>query len=165
MEYAIYTDGACRGNPGPGGYGVVVIDQKNNCIIKTFSETCLNTTNNREELKAIIKAFEIINELQLEEKNICIFSDSAYAVNMINNWIWTWAKNNWKNSKKKEVENIDLVKIIFNYINKNYFDCQVKKINGHAGILGNELADALATSNFDKYSSIFKNSILDTLDE
>ena len=84
---------------------------------------------------------------------------------MINNWIWTWAKNNWKNSKKKEVENIDLVKIIFNYINKNYFDCQVKKINGHAGILGNELADALATSNFDKYSSIFKNSILDTLDE
>lgn len=145
----IYTDGACSGNPGPGGYGVVAIEDGQ--IIAVNSQSCENTTNNREELKAIIQAFELAFIFQ---KEVTIYSDSAYAVNMINDWIWNWAKNDWKNSKKKEVENIDLVKIIYNYITKENYNCQVIKVKGHAGEVGNELADALATLNHKKFIDI-----------
>lgn len=147
MGRIYYTDGACSGNPGPGGFGVVCIED--NTIKYKYSEQSEQTTNNREELKAILHIFE------LEEDNpneyICIFSDSAYAVNMLDNWIWTWAKNGWINSKKKEVENIDLVKSLYKYISKDFFHCQVFKVAGHAGCCGNEIADALATNNLRKY--------------
>jgi ribonuclease HI len=151
----IYTDGACSGNPGPGGYGVVAIEDGQ--IIAVNSQGCENTTNNREELKAIIQAFELASIFQ---KEVTIYSDSAYAVNMINDWIWNWAKNDWKNSKKKEVENIDLVKIIYNYITKENYNCQVIKIKGHAGEVGNELADALATLNHKKFIDICEKNDL-----
>lgn len=151
----IFTDGACSGNPGPGGYGVVAIE--NEQIIAVNSQSCENTTNNREELKAIIQAFELAFIFQ---KEVTIYSDSAYAVNMINDWIWNWAKNDWKNSKKKEVENIDLVKIIYNYITKENYNCQVIKVKGHAGEVGNELADALATLNHKKFINICEKNDL-----
>ena len=151
----IYTDGACSGNPGPGGYGVVAIEDGQ--IIAVNSQSCENTTNNREELKAIIQAFELASIFQ---KEVTIYSDSAYAVNMINDWIWNWAKNDWKNSKKKEVENIDLVKIIYNYITKENYNCQVIKVKGHAGEVGNELADALATLNHKKFIDICEKNDL-----
>lgn len=151
----IYTDGACSGNPGPGGYGVVAIEDEQ--IIAVNSQGCENTTNNREELKAIIQAFELASIFQ---KEVTIYSDSAYAVNMINDWIWNWAKNDWKNSKKKEVENIDLVKIIYNYITKENYNCQVIKVKGHTGEVGNELADALATLNHKKFINICEKNNL-----
>lgn len=151
----IFTDGACSGNPGPGGYGVVAIEDGQ--IIAVNSQSCENTTNNREELKAIIQAFELASIFQ---KEVTIYSDSAYAVNMINDWIWNWAKNDWKNSKKKEVENIDLVKIIYNYITKENYNCQVIKVKGHAGEVGNELADALATLNHKKFIDICEKNNL-----
>lgn len=148
----IYTDGACSGNPGPGGYGLVILKDDN--IIKwRQSGFCPNTTNNREEIKAILEAFRLA-DTYFPNEDIFIYSDSAYCVNMINDWIWTWANNGWKNSKKKEVENIDLVKEIYNYINKEFYHCQVMKISGHSGEAGNELADALATSNKRKYQKI-----------
>ena len=151
----IFTDGACSGNPGPGGYGVVAIEDGQ--IIAVNSQSCENTTNNREELKAIIQAFELASIFQ---KEVTIYSDSAYAVNMINDWIWNWAKNDWKNSKKKEVENIDLVKIIYNYITKENYNCRVIKVKGHAGEVGNELADALATLNHKKFIDICEKNDL-----
>lgn len=144
----IYTDGACKGNPGPGGYGVVILDE-DAVRYKFCKGSEEDTTNNREEMKAIIHAFEFAADFPNED--IIIYSDSAYCVNMINDWLWTWSKNGWKNSKKKEVENIDLVKEIYKYVNKEFFNCQVVKVKGHAGSAGNELADALATFDEKKY--------------
>ena len=154
----IYTDGACSGNPGPGGYGVVIL--KDDKIIQwRMSAFCDNTTNNREEMKAIIEAFNLA-DTYLPNEDIIIYSDSAYCVNMINDWIWNWANNGWKNSKKKEVENIDLVKEIYNYINKEFYHCQVVKISGHSGEVGNEIADALATNNLKKCVKLIEDNNL-----
>lgn len=165
-----YTDGACKGNPGPGGFGVVELVEtyretyedyiKNINIGFKHSGQCENTTNNREELKAIITVFELA--AADEDNEYIIYSDSAYAVNIINSWIHNWARNNWVNSKGNIVENLDLIKTLYKYVSINFFNCQVKKINGHAGIIGNELADALATNNLSKFEKILdENDILD----
>lgn len=151
MKIEIYTDGACRGNPGPGGFGVVVVD--GNVVKYVYSEECEETTNNREEMKAILHAFEYACAY-FRFDSVLIYSDSAYCVNMINDWIWTWAKNDWKNSKKKTVENLDLVKDLHKYLTMEFFPCQVIKIRGHNGDAANELADALATNNERKYQKI-----------
>ena len=172
MVKTFYTDGACSGNPGPGGFGVielkeVQIRKKDNWgnwstdfyqtyIEYIYNEQCEQTTNNRMELKAILHVFKLA-AADPDNKYI-IYSDSAYAVNMINSWIWTWSKNNWKNSKKQIVENIDLVKELYNYLNINFFNCQVLKCDGHSGNVGNELADALATNNGNKFDKIIKQN-------
>ena len=107
-----YTDGSCQGNPGPGGFGVVVLDDNEN-LITTYSERTNNTTNNREELKAILWAF-----LKYGSKNniLTVYSDSAYCVNTLTNWMFSWAKNNWKKADNKIPENLDLIKPFFNYL-------------------------------------------------
>ena len=151
MKIEIYTDGACRGNPGPGGFGLVVVD--GNVVKYAYSEECEETTNNREEMKAILHAFEYACAY-FRFDDVLIYSDSAYCVNMINDWIWTWAKNDWKNSKKKTVENLDLVKDLHKYLTMEFFPCQVIKVRGHNGEAANELADALATNNERKYQKI-----------
>ena len=132
MVKVFYTDGACKGNPGPGGFGVICIneaqirkrDQWGNWttnhyetyIDYKYSEQCKQTTNNREELKAILHVFSLA--AKDTENQYIIYSDSAYAVNIINSWIYNWVKNDWKNSKNKVIENIDLVKEIYNYRKK-----------------------------------------------
>ena len=153
----LFTDGSCSKNPGPGGYGVVLIED--NEIKYIHHEQCEYTTNNREELKAILHAFQYAcNNFRFED--VLIYCDSAYCVNMINDWIWTWARNGWKNSKKKEVENIDLVKQIYKYLTMEFFPCQVIKTSAHCGIAGNELADALATFDNNKYQKILSTNDL-----
>ncbi len=147
----IWTDGACKGNPGPGGYGVVIVESGK--VKYKHSETCEDTTNNREELKAILHAFKIACE-NYRFETVYVYSDSAYCVNMINDWIWNWAKNDWKNSKKKTVENLDLVLQIHQYLTMEFFPCQMVKVSGHSGIAANELADALATNDERKYNKI-----------
>ena len=168
-----YTDGACSGNPGPGGFGVVSIGQceivemnpqgnkrkVNKVSIDYFyEEHCPQTTNNREELKAILHVFKIA--AADPSNNYLVYSDSAYAVNMINSWIHNWAKNNWLNSKKQVVENLDLVKELYSYLTIDFFNCQVKKVSGHAGNVGNELADALATDSRTKIVKLIKDNDL-----
>lgn len=168
-----YTDGACSGNPGPGGFGVVSMGQRkiveinpqgnkrkvNKVSIDYFHEEyCPQTTNNREELKAILHVFKIAAADPSHE--YLVYSDSAYAVNMINSWIYNWAKNNWLNSKKQVVENLDLVKELYSYLNIDFFNCQVKKVSGHAGNVGNELADALATDSRAKIVKLIKDNDL-----
>ena len=76
-----------------------------------------------------------------------IYTDSAYCYNALNTWIYSWARNNWTNSKKQEVKNKDIFEEIYNNYIENFSNCQIriKKIKGHSGILGNEIADALAT--------------------
>ena len=169
-KWIFYTDGACKGNPGPGGFGVVEIVTvyretytdyiESNSIGFKHSEFCDETTNNREELKAILTVFELA--AADKDTTYIIYSDSAYAVNIINDWIFKWAKNNWVNSKGNIVENLDLIQTLYKYISIEFFNCQVCKISGHSGVVGNELADALATNNLVKYNKILdENCILD----
>lgn len=153
----IYTDGSSKGNPGPGGFGVVAL--KDNTIKYSYREQNENTTNNREELKAILHAF-YLSQTKFKETNCIICTDSSYCYNICNNWIFSWAKNNWKNSKKKTVENLDLIQQLYNYLNIDFFNCQVIRIPGHQNIIGNELADALATGNKVKFQKIMdKNNL------
>lgn len=133
----IYTDGSCRGNPGPGGYGVVVLDDYEN-IIEDWSKQEEQTTNNRQELKAIIFAAK-----EYGKYNPIVYSDSAYAVNSLTKWMYTWANNNWCKSDKKQPENLDLIQEYYNLC-KQGIKIDLRKVEGHAGNKWNDLADKLA---------------------
>ena len=160
----IYTDGSSKGNPGPGGFGVVSFIHDNN----TYPDYSISmpskedTTNNREELKAILNAFEYSMKLMKNpfyekcDLTFIIHSDSAYCVNICNDWIFKWARNNWMNTKKKEIENKDLILSLYEYLTIDFFPCQVVKTSGHSQIYGNELADALATGDIKKYRKLIE---------
>ena len=134
-EAIVYTDGACSGNPGPGGWGAT---------IKLGDETFEifggedNTTNNRMELIAAIKALEYLNE----NHKITLYTDSNYVKDGITKWIFNWKKNNWKTSTKKPVKNSDLWIQLDEIQNKR--EVKWSWVKGHSGNLGNERADELA---------------------
>jgi ribonuclease HI len=154
MKRYFFTDGSCRGNPGPGGFGVVeMMSDKNPLEIEPgdpyyFSLFCRgryeNTTNNRMEMQAILEVLQYA--AAHSEDEFIIYTDSAYCTNMINDWIENWANNNWLNSKGREVENKDLVLKIWEYVNRPSFNVEIIRIKGHCGIFGNELADRLANN-------------------
>ena len=150
----IYTDGSARKYGQIGGYGIVIFDDNNN-LIDAYRDVVENTTNNRMELSAILKTFELLNT-KYKNQQATIYSDSAYCINALSSWIYTWSKNNWKNSKNVTIENYDLFLNLYKYYNIDFFISQVnfEKVDGHSGIIGNELADALATENSIKFSDI-----------
>lgn len=132
----IWTDGACSGNPGPGGWGALI---KYNNSTKEISGSEKNTTNNRMEMIAVIKALKYIDT----KSHINLYTDSKYVKEGITNWIISWKKNNWKNSQKKDVKNKDLwVELdslsLKHNINWNW-------VKGHSGNIENDIADKLAT--------------------
>ena len=137
----IYTDGACSGNPGPGGWGVLIeIDNEN----IELSGGDRETTNNRMELMAAIKALEEIDK----DYEITLYTDSNYVKEGITSWISNWKKNNWKTASKKDVKNKELWMRLDEAIkDKNISWVWVK---GHAGNAGNEQADYLARSALEK---------------
>ena len=142
MEIKIYTDGACIGNPGPGGWAAIIL--KENEKKELFGGEKL-TTNNRMELTATIKALEYCNnqdQKQRSLKNLKIFTDSTYVKEGITVWINNWEKNNWKTSDKKNVKNIDLWKRLKELTQPT----QVEWIwiKGHSKDAMNDLADELA---------------------
>ncbi len=138
----LYTDGACSGNPGPGGYGIVLIYNNNK---KEFSGFCDNTTNNRMELTAVVEGLK-----KLKEKcDVTIYTDSAYVSNaFLNGWVENWQKNNWKTANKKEVLNLDLWKELLNEMLKH--NVSWVKVKGHADNEFNNLCDKLATGEIAK---------------
>ncbi len=155
-KYHIYTDGSCCGNPGPGGYGVVVLNEDETKLVIMEYDTNEQTTNNRMELTALIWAINYAIDHVKDGHSYIIHCDSAYCVNICNDWMWKWAKNSWRNSKKQIIENYDLVKEIYDLYDKEVFihNFKVEKTDGHSGIIGNELADAAATRNWNKFEEI-----------
>ena len=138
MEYKIYTDGACSGNPGPGGWGAVIFNKKG--IQKNIYGNEKNTTNNRMELTAPIIALKKIKK----KSEITIFTDSKYVKDGITDWIKKWKLNNWKNSNKKPVKNKDLWVKLDDLCLKHKVTW--KWVKAHAGNKYNNLADELAVS-------------------
>ena len=142
MEITIYTDGACAGNPGPGGWAAIILFEKDKKEL--FGGEKL-TTNNRMELTAAIKALEYCNEQekkQLSLKQIKIYTDSIYLKDGITIWIKNWEKNNWKTADKKNVKNVDLWKKLKNLSKSKEIEwCWIK---GHSDNPMNDLADRLA---------------------
>ena len=140
----LFTDGSCSGNPGPGGWGVVVVDENK---ITKFSGRELSTTNNRMELLAAIKGLE---ELKKSSK-VRIFTDSQYLKNGITEWIHSWKVNHWKGANKKMVKNVDLWKKLDNVIANHNIEWEW--IRGHSGNPGNERADQLAQKGIQEIES------------
>jgi ribonuclease HI len=140
----IYTDGGCRGNPGIGGWGVYLIFNNYEKKLKGFE---LNTTNNKMELTAAIKALEAVKSKDII---IDLYTDSKYVIKGINDWIKNWKLKEWKTANKKPVKNLDL----WQQLDKLN---QVHNINwhwvkGHSKNKGNDMADELANQAMDEHS-------------
>lgn len=160
MKVRIFTDGACSENPGPGGWGVVF--SLNDKFLK-FSGNEMNTTNNRMELMAVVKAYERIKEKYKPEMKMEyeLYSDSAYVVNSINNgWLKLWSKNGWKTSRGESIKNQDLWKEFIRLM-KDLKDVPIKiiKIKGHHGITFNEFVDKIAKQEVCKAKLGVKNDV------
>lgn len=143
-----YTDGACKGNPGPGGWAFVELDNIGKDLVGfNYVDNVPNTTNNRMELTAILAVCEVIRQSVPYEKDMTyiIYSDSAYCVNLINSWMWGWARNGWRTTKKEEIANKDLILNLYSFFDQFRGLVMLEKIPGHSSILGNEIADKLAT--------------------
>ncbi len=158
----IYTDGSCKNNPGAGAFGVIIMDETKSVVMHAYRKEDNNTTNNREELKALLYALKYSVD---NNNEFIIYTDSSYSEKIINEWISKWASNNWKNSKNETVENLDLIQSLYYYYNIEFPNFQVKKIKGHCGEVGNELADAAATGNANKIIKIFKENDLTYMDD
>jgi len=142
----IYTDGACSGNPGPGGWGVLL---QYGSKEKTLKGGDPNTTNNRMEMMAAIKAIEAHNETYTGE--IILWTDSTYVMKGITEWVHGWKKKNWIKSDKKPVVNTDLWKVLDKLNSQK--NIQWNWVKGHAGVEGNERADELARQGLEEIRS------------
>ena len=137
----IYTDGACRGNPGPGGWGVLLIANGHR---KTLHGGEHDTTNNRMELQAAIEALNALNG----ERNVTLYTDSKYVMDGINDWMPRWKQRGWKTAAKQPVKNQDLWQQLDAAVARH--DITWKWVRGHTGNPGNEEADALANRGIDE---------------
>ena len=143
----IYTDGSAHPNPGPGGFGVVVLDNNENLLYTYSKQFEGKVTNNEMELKAILFAYfsHGVKEENDWNNNIpIVYSDSNYCVQTFNDWMFRWARNNWIKSDKKIPENLDLIQAYYEWYQKGY-RIDLRKVKGHAGQKWNEMADGLAT--------------------
>ena len=138
---SIFTDGACRGNPGPGGWGVLILLEGEEITLYGGENS---TTNNQMEMMAAIKALEYFRE----KKSIELVTDSSYLKDGIEKWIHGWKKNGWKTSAKKQVKNQELWMKID--VLNNFHEVQWKWVKGHSGHRENEIADLLANKGIDE---------------
>ena len=148
----IYTDGACSGNPGIGGWGAVLLY---NGVQKEIGGYDKNTTNNRMELFAVVQALRCLNQSCECE----IYSDSQYIVDAFNkDWLTSWQNNGWKTSSKSAVKNEDLWRALLYEVNRH----RVKfvKVKGHADVELNELCDKLARGEVERYQKLLNENKL-----
>tara|TARA_B100001540_G_C15642457_1_gene567218 strand:+ start:390 stop:833 length:444 start_codon:yes stop_codon:yes gene_type:complete len=134
----MWTDGACSGNPGNGGWGVLIKLVDGNQIKLSGHEQF--TTNNRMEMLAVIEGLKYLKNYS----SVIIHTDSKYVLEGITNWITNWKQNNWKSSNKKDVKNKDLWIELDTLVNK--FKIEWKWVKGHSGNVENDIADLLATT-------------------
>ena len=137
----IYTDGACRGNPGPGGWGALL---RYGGVDKQLHGGELLTTNNRMELKAVIEALSALSK----PCKVTLTSDSTYVLKGISEWLPNWKKRGWRTAGKKPVKNEDLWKILDDLAEMHNIEWQWVK--GHSGHIENELVDQLANRGIDE---------------
>ncbi len=140
MQVKVFTDGACSGNPGPGGWGAILKALKNGEIV---SEKEIHggeeiTTNNRMELTAAIKGLESLKK----QSEVTVITDSKYLKDGMTKWINSWISNDWRSSTNKEIKNLDLWKTI--YALSQFHDIRWKWVKGHSAHKDNERADYLA---------------------
>ena len=139
-QVIIYTDGACRGNPGPGGWGALI---KFESAEKEIFGGQPDTTNNKMELSAAIEGLAALKE----PCSVELFTDSKYVMDGITQWIQNWKKNNWRTAAKKDVKNKELWQKLDQLISQH--QVQWHWVKGHSGDAGNETADLLANKGID----------------
>ncbi len=137
-QVTIYTDGACSGNPGPGGWGAILMYNETS---KEISGANKDTTNNIMEITAVLEALKLLKE----ECEVKVYSDSAYVVNAFKQgWIYNWRKNNWKTASKDPVKNQELWEELYSLVQKH--KVEFIKVKGHSDNEYNNRCDFLATS-------------------
>lgn len=171
-QLVIYCDGACSGNPGPGGWGSIVIVQKENLqesYVKELAGFDLASTNNRMELQASLSALNFcLNLPDLNQfKNLLIFTDSVYVIRGVTQWMYGWKRKNWKTADNKDVSNQNLWQLI----DKSLFQLKAKApelklhwnfVKGHSGDPGNDRCDEMAVaSSHQDYVSLYSGSALE----
>lgn len=137
----IYTDGACRGNPGPGGWGALLLYGDHR---KTLHGGEPETTNNRMEMTAAIEALNALKG----PREVILYTDSKYVMDGINKWMPAWKKRGWKTANKKPVKNQDLWQALDEAVSRHKI--KWNWVRGHTGVDGNEAADALANRGIDE---------------
>lgn len=166
MKFIVYTDGACSGNPGPGGWGAVIgFIQGKNALIKELGDRAPNTTNNRMELASVLAALNDIERTAGDspEFSIQIYTDSVYVIKGITQWVFGWKKRGWKNAEGAAVLNQDiwedLDRVVYHLQKKMNQKIKWDYVRGHQGTPGNERCDQIAVA-FSKgdYISLYKGS-------
>ena len=146
MEYTVYADGACSGNPGPGGWGAVILADGKELRLSGGEH---NTTNNRMELMAAISALSTVaNTPDFNNRPVSVYADSQYVKNGITSWITNWKKNGWRTAAKKPVLNQDLWQKL-DALNSS-LNVSWNWVKGHAGIEYNEVCDQLCQTEIAK---------------
>jgi len=144
-EVTIYTDGACSGNPGPGGWAAVLMYGEH---VKEISGYMPETTNNRMEVFAVIQALGLLKQAC----KVTVYSDSAYLVNAsLQGWLDNWQRNGWKTAKKEPVENQDLWRSLLSLMKPH--DMHFVKVRGHADNEWNNRCDKLATAKIKQFAA------------
>lgn len=165
----IYTDGACSGNPGPGGWGSVVYvpsGKMNQGIVTELSGYLAPTTNNQMELQSVISALKFVAPTDNE---IIVYTDSTYVIRGMTQWIFAWKNRGWKTAEGKDVSNKSLWIELESVVKKCSKKIQWKYVRGHQGIHGNERCDALAVAEskrefIEKYSGASEYYFFDILE-
>jgi len=149
IELTVYTDGACSGNPGPGGWGALMVAHEGAAVVKEreLKGGAVDTTNNRMELMGAISALEALER----PSTLTIVTDSAYVKGGVTGWIHGWKRNGWKTSARKPVKNVDLWQRLDLAQAQHKIDW--KWVKGHAGHPENERADELARAGMAPYKT------------
>ena len=142
-EVEIYTDGACKGNPGPGGWGVLL---KGGGTEKELFGGELGTTNNRMELLAVIRALEALKR----PCQVTLYLDSQYVLKGITEWLPGWKAKGWRTAAKQPVKNVDLWQALDALVSQGGHQIDWRWVRGHTGDAGNERADTLANHGVDQ---------------